>query len=275
MGTMVSLDDFEPLQAWVEGELGMGCDATGVDPVPVVAAAPRNAGDWALWGVRWGERGILTTRSCWLDRLQGVVQGLTIDELFSTFGAYEIARVTLPDGVGVWGPSWYFAGDERHCCPQEDARVTQLTRDGLHASVDSRAFWHCFLDRAVVGFGRTEEGAMAALATVRPEADGVWMVGVDVVPGVRCRALGKAVAGAACRWIMEQGGIILAKSAPWNVPSVRLFRALGLRHVLSDMVGMSGPFKVPPQQLGSPYAGATVHNAYPAWAMNQSILPRD
>ena len=225
-------------------------------------------------GIRLEGRGILTTSSCWLDPLRHAVQDLTVDELFSTFGAYEMAQVTLPDGVGVWGPSWYFAGDERYCRPDEDVRVIQLTSDELRTSVDGKVFWHCFLDRAAVGFGMAQEGGMAALATVRPEAEGVWMVGVDVASGVRGHGLGKSVAGAACRWIMERGGIALAKSAPWNVPSVRLFRALGLRHVLSDMVGTPGPFKVPPQQLGTPYVGATVSNAYPDWAMNQSILPK-
>ena len=270
----IILDDFDVLLAWLEEQLGVSVSCADADPIPVLVSEPRETGARSVWATRLGERGLVTTCRRWADSLQSVVESMSSDELFSSFGTYELARITLPDGVGIWGPSWYFVGDERCFNTDEDSRPVHLAPDELRASFDSETFWHCFLDKAVVGFGILEEGKAAALATVRPESEGIWIVGVDVVPEVAGSGLGRAVASAACRWIIERGGLILVKTAPWNVPSARLFRSLGLKYVLSDLVGVPGPFRVPPQSLGQPRPDAKLYNYYPAWAMNGQILPK-
>ena len=122
-----------------------------------------------------------------------------------------------------------------------------------------------------VGFGIFESNKPAALATVRAESSQFWEIGVDVSPEVQRHGLGLAVVSAACDWILEHNRLILYKTAPWNIPSTRVARALGLHYALTDMEGMPGKFRVMPQPLGKPRPGVEMFNYYPDWAMNKRI----
>ena len=131
---------------WLDAKLGVSLDSAGSDPVPVCESEPRLTGLPPLWAVKIGERGLVTTRPEWVEGLGPIVSRLSLDELFSTFGAYELARVLLPNGFGVWGPSWYFVGNDDCFCPVQDARPVRLEADELAEKIDRRIFWHCFPD---------------------------------------------------------------------------------------------------------------------------------
>ena len=270
---MPPLHRLPPLRSYLEKKLGAPLDTAGSGPLPILATEPREAGPKRLWAIKIGNRGLVTTCARWVDSLRPVIDSLTLDELFTTFGAYELARVTLPDGVGIWGPSWRYIGDEQCFRPAEIVRPVPFTPSEL-ASIDREIFWHCFDDEAIIGFGIVRNGGIAALSAVRSEGEGIFEIGLDVIPQAKGEGLGRAVFSAAGRWILGKGGLILAITAPWNVPSARLIRSLGLEFLLTDMAGVPGPFYVPPQPLGQPHPGAKLYNYYPDWAMNTQISPR-
>ena len=139
---------------------------------------------------------------------------------------------------------------------------------------DASIFWHCHWHQAAACFGIPINGELVALATVNDRGGSVYEIEVDVAPANGLSGLGRAVVSAAGRWILQQGGLILATTAPWNIPSARLLRSVGLRYVLCDMVGQRGPFRVPPQPLGKPRPDTNLQNHYPDWAINQQIQPR-
>ncbi len=263
------------IQPWLERELGVPIDRLGGPSAPVLPTEPRSEGSRPLWAVRVQGQAIVTVREGWLEQVQSAVSTLSSDELFTVFGAYELARVTLPLGKAVFGPSWYLAADGDSFTPVGDARPVQLPKEDLETTVDSNIFWHCPLQQAVVAHAVFEENRLAALATTRLLGDLVFEIGVDVSPKAKSRGLGRAVVSAAGEWILRQGGLILAISAPWNVPSVRTMRSLGLRLVLTDLDSMPAPFRLPPQPLGVPHPGAQVYDYYPAWGMNSAIRPAD
>ena len=97
---------------------------------------------------------------------------------------------------------------------------------------------------------------------------------MDVLADARGTGFGRAVVSAAGRWILDQGRLVMASTAPFNVPSARTLRSAGLQYGFTAMLGRPGVLKVPPQPLGLPYPGADVHNLYPDWAMNKDIRPR-
>ena len=97
---------------------------------------------------------------------------------------------------------------------------------------------------------------------------------MDVIPQAKGRGLGRAVVAAAANWIIGNGGIPMATVGPFNVPSVRTLRAVGLRYAFTTSVTMEGPFRIPPQMLGSPLPDAEVYDYYPRWAMNRKIRPK-
>lgn len=268
---MASIEDFDGLAAVIEAKLGGSLPAAGSANIAVVASPARDE-KVPLWGVKTDAGTVLTVRANWVEPVQGLVEELTVDELFSVFGCYQLGRFTLPQGVGVFGPSWYYVGDAKTFKDPEDVRVCSLSGAEWEEEVDATVFWHCFGADAVARFAIREQGKVVALATVRAEFDALWEIGIDVAPQATGQGLGRAVMGAAGRWILQQGRLVLATTAPWNVPSARTLRSVGLRCVLSDLTGAAGAFKVQPQPLGLPYPGAVIHNLYPKWAMNKQIL---
>ena len=239
------------VRPWLRDRLGVPVSEMRGGATPVVAADPDTA-DEPMRAVRMGRETVLAARREWVQALREVVEELHPDILFSTFGAYELARVTLPDGVGVWGPNTHLFGDGRTVRAVEDSRVLRLAPSDL-GDFDYSLFWHCSPD-SLAGFAVLDDGGLLALATV-------WDVG-------------RAVVGAAAQWILEQGKLVAASAAPFNSPSLRTLRSVGLRYVFSSMIGSEGPMKVFPQQLGLPLSDARVYNHYPDWAMNAAILPR-
>ena len=266
---MTALNNFMPLRSEVEEMLGVGLDALDADPIPVVTSAKREGEARPLWALRIGDRGVVSARERWVEPLQALVDDLVPEELFSIFGAYEMARITLPDGIGIWGPSWYYAGDERTFDPPDDDRPVKLTQDQLLATVDFDIFWHCPQHQALMGFAILEGDRVTALATVYPAFEKVWEIGMEVAPHAKGRGLGRAVLGAAGRWILENGRLVMASTAPWNVPSARTLRSVGLQYVMTDMGTTTDRFLLPPQPLGQPYPGVELYNYYPGWTMNQ------
>lgn len=261
------------IRPWLEEELGTTIESAAVDPIPVLATEGRRSISLPFWAVKLDGVAIVTARSDWVDPLRSVVERLTLDELFSVFGAYELARVTLPEGISIFGPSWYFVANDTSFRPVNDPRPVQLSSTELADTVDFQIFWHCFPKEAFIGFGIFENAELTALATARQRGELMWEIGVDVAPEAKTRGLGRAVVSAVGCWILEQKRLVLASSAPWNVPSVRTLRSLGLQMVLSDMQAKPGPLLVPPQPLGTPYPGAEAYNHYPDWAMNKAIRP--
>ena len=256
-------------RAWIEGVLGVPLQELARGPVPVVEADSQAPNTAPLWAVKAGGAGVVAARPEWVRSLGPIVSDLHPDLLFSTLGAYEMSRVTLPDGVGVWGPSWFLLGDATTWRPVDESSVTKVSRQEL-ADVDYDLFWHSRID-CLGAFGIHDDGRLVAMATVRDSGGSVWEIGMDVVPDAKLRGLGRAVVSAAGSWILENGKLVLATTGHFNVPSARTLRSLGLRYVAIEMQGIEGPFLVPPQPIGSPYPGADVHDYYPEWAMNRSI----
>ena len=260
-------------QPWIERMLGHPLSSLASEPVPVLARSSDATDGVQLRGVTMGGKGVVVARPDWIEGLRSVAANLDHDLLFSTFGAYELGRVTLPDEVGVWGPVFYLFADESTWQPAEGHDVVRLDRSQLDA-VDGDLYWHSFPQGSIGSFGIYEEDRLVALASVRDDGDPVWEIGMDVIRDTRGRGLGRAVVSAAAKWVLESGKLVLATTAAFNVPSARTLRSAGLRYVFSSMVSQDGEFKIPPQPLGRPYASAEVYDYYPRWAMNQDIQPR-
>ena len=261
--------------AMIESTVCAGLDAFGSDPIPVIGRPP-HAGGPALAAIRLDRGALVSARNDWLETLRPVVTNMHPDMLFSTFGAYELARVTQPDGQSAWGPVFFFFGDASTWNDPADPRVVKLGDDDL-AEVDYKRFWHCYEGEAHEGYGVVEDGELVALAAICHHAEGIEEIGMDVMPEARGRGVGRAVVGAAGSAIIQRDNLALATTSPWNVPSARTLRAAGLRYSYSQMMsfdGFDGAFPMPAQPLGRPYPGARLVDYYPYWAMNQDVEPR-
>ena len=270
---MANVDDFDGLQEWLESKLGYELACMREGEVPVLSNIRDD--DEPLLAYKIGERSVMRVKANWVDAITSIVKGLALDELFSIFGCYELARMTLGDNVSMWGPSLYYFADETCFISESRNDVVQLAACEIEGMDNLDVFWHCDWRDGVTNFGMLDGNRLIALASVRDFGARVYEIGVDVAPGNGQRGLGQAVVGAAGQWILEQGRLILATTAQWNVPSARLQRSLGMQYVLCDLTGRQGPFRVAPQPLGKPLPDATIYNLYPDWAMNSEIRKRD
>src|SRR5438876_262034 len=71
----------------------------------------RRAG--APLAVRLGDGGALLAEPQWYPIWEELVATLSVEQLFSIYGVFELARTTLPEGVSPFGPVWAFLAD-RH-----------------------------------------------------------------------------------------------------------------------------------------------------------------
>ncbi len=257
---------------WTEQLIGVSLSALGGYPVPVLAPQWEPKIGHPLLVVQIGNEGALIATQELRDAIRPVMTDLHRDLIFSQFGTYELARVTLPLGITIWGPSFFLFGDETTVKPAEDERVVQVGAAEL-AEVDYSIFWHCQQD-ALAGFAVYEGDDLAALATVTDHGDPVWEIGMETHPSAQGRGLGRGVVNAAANWILQNDKIALATVGTFNIPSARTLRSVGLRYAFMVVEGRPGPFMVPPQPLGSPRFGETLYDYYPDWAINKDILPR-
>jgi GNAT superfamily N-acetyltransferase len=254
---------------WLETRDGLApaCPPSGIRVVPLQTANP------ALRAWYDGRGALLGVKRDWLAAAERLADEIGPVELFSAFGTYELARFTLADGLGVWGPTWYYAGDAKTLTPATDPRVRRVAPEEV-TQIDRAKFWHSVPDASSPAFGVFEGDNLVALSVAWQRAEEVWEIGLDALPEATGRGLGRAVFSAAARWILDRDGLVVATTAPWNVPSVRTLRRCGMHLVVSELRDAPAPMRVPPQTLGSPMPGCELRNYYPDWAQNHAIRPR-
>ncbi|MDP6666231.1 MAG: GNAT family N-acetyltransferase [Dehalococcoidia bacterium] len=266
---MVEQNLLEHVRPWIKASLGYELPGSPTR-FPKLDVTPDHEDSQPFFAVRVDQTVAVAARNEWLDELRPILADLHPDLLFSVAGTYELSRVTLPDGVAVWGPVPCYVADESTWRPVDDARSVKLSEPQL-AEVDFEMFWHAAGPEGLAHFGVYEDGRLMALASASDKGHSIYEIGVEARQGAQGRGLGTAVVSAAGDWILEQGAVPFASAATWNVPSGRNLRRLGMRYVYSALISWEGPFQVPPQPLGQPMRGQPVFNRYPAWAMNKDI----
>ena len=263
---------FELVRPWVEDTLG--CPFPDAGSEPLVVSAPDQEQGQPLFGVRRNMQSVFAVRDQWVEPIGELALQMHPDLLFSVTGSYDLSRVTLPDGVAIWGPAPVYVADRSTWSPIAHGTTSLLTDEQV-AAVDFNIFWHCeHPDSAIAYFGLYEDDQLVALTSVKDHGFNVYEIGIDVAPDAKSQGLGSNVLSATGDWVLQQGATILATVALWNVPSGRNMRRRGLRYVFNNMVGDFGRFKVGPQPLGTPLPGMTMEDSYPRWAMNKSIQER-
>jgi hypothetical protein len=269
---MINRNLLERVRPWIEASLGYALPEKAGDSIPM-GVTPKDDPDGSFYAVRVDDVLAVSARSEWHDGLRVILDDIHPDLLFSIAGSYELSRVTLPDGVGIWGPVPCYVADENTWRPVNDKRVVKLT-DSQIGEVDWDVFWHCAEPECLAYFGIYEGDRLVSLASVSERGYKVNEIGVDAVQGSQGRGLGSAVVGAAGDWILEQGSTPFASAADWNIASGRNLRKLGLTYTYSKLISAEGAFRVPPQPIGQPLPGQAVYDYYPRWAMNQGILEK-
>ena len=99
---MIDRDLLNNVRPWIESTLGYELPEAG-DFGLRIGVTPDNDDAMPLYAVRVDNTVAVAARSEWLVELRPILVDLHPDLLFSVAGTYELSRVTLHDGVAVWG----------------------------------------------------------------------------------------------------------------------------------------------------------------------------
>ena len=230
---MINRNLLERVRPLIEASLGYALPEKSGASIPM-GVTPEGEPDGSFFAVRVDDVLAASARSEWHDGLRTILDDIHPDLLFSIAGSYEFSRITLPDGVAVWGPVPCYVADENTWRSVNDERVVRLT-DSQLSEVDWDVFWHCAESDSLAYFGIYEGDRLVSLSSVSERGYGVNEIGVDAVQGSQGRGLGSGVVGAAGDWILENGSTPFASAADWNIASGRNLRRLGLTYTYSKL----------------------------------------
>ena len=191
------------------------------------------------------------------------------DMIFSSYGTYELSRITHKYGYYVWGPSWVWFAEENDWIDINKHDVEILSRNEFNKIVDKKVFWHNDFN-CLKAFSVIKNEKIIASATLTDIGNNFVEIGVDTHPDSQLSGLGSTVFSAAGRWAFQNGMIPFSLVGPFNIPSTRTHINSGMKYIGVDMTGAK-EFAVPPQPLGRPSKEIKVVNYYPEWAKNPDI----
>ena len=205
-----------------------------------------------------------------IKNLEPIISKLSTDEIFSTFGSFELSKITLPFGYGVWGPTWFMFTDTFCFDFSKDINIIDINEIEI-LKIDNKIFWHVAIQESIKSYGVYKNNNLIAVSTVQDRGDDVYEISMDVHPNAQSSGLGKALVSKAVNYVISLDKIAMASVGIFNIPSNRTLRSVGMEMLITDMKGLPGDFMIEPQPLGEPAPGYTVLNRYPYWAMNQNI----
>ena len=191
------------------------------------------------------------------------------DMIFSSYGTYELSRITHKFGYYVWGPSWVLFAEENDWIDIKKHNVEILSSDSFNKIVDKKIFWHNDFN-CLKAFVVVEKEKILASATLTDVGNNFVEIGVDTHPDSQLSGLGSTVYSAAGRWAFQNGMVPFSSVGPFNIPSTRTQINSGMKYIGVDMTGTK-EFAVPPQPLGKPSPNIDINDYYPEWAKNQNI----
>ena len=206
------------------------------------------------------------------EEVQGFLSKTHKDMIFSSYGTYELSRITHKFGYYVWGPSWVLFAEENDWIDIKKHNVEILSSESFNKIVDKSIFWHNDFN-CLKAFVVVEKEKILASATLTDVGNNFVEIGVDTHPDAQLSGLGSTVYSAAGRWAFQNGMVPFSSVGPFNIPSTRTQINSGMKYVGVDMTGTK-EFAVPPQPLGNPSPSIVVNDYYPEWAKNKEINKR-
>ena len=143
------------LTPWIEDYMGISLSKLSDTEVPIfltkrqIGSGDGERKDLIAIEIE-GKRGLVVSNESLLPELESLIDRLDPTTIYSSYGFFEMSRITLEYGISVWGPDWFLFCDNETVNTQTDPRVEQVDNIELSA-VDYGEFWHCD-PQALTGF---------------------------------------------------------------------------------------------------------------------------
>lgn len=140
----------------------------------------------------------------------------------------------------------YFLPDvtllQKQHCAYQTRLLTQKDFANLYVSEWSNALCEKRKELDVLGIGAYDNGKLIALAACSADCDGMWQIGVDVLPNCRRQGVATALTSNLALEILKRGKVPFYCAAWSNIKSVRNAIKSGFRPAWVELTAKSSKF---------------------------------
>ncbi len=169
-----------------------------------------------------------------------------VEHCFETPNLHVLNDALQQDGLRICFMAEYFLPDVRALrpldCPYQTKLLRQSDFSALYTPQWSNALCETRRELDVLGLGAYDGGRLIGLAACSADCDGMWQIGVDVLPDYRRQGVASALTSRLALEILERGKVPFYCAAWSNVKSVRNAIKSGFRPVWVEMTAKPAAF---------------------------------
>lgn len=162
-----------------------------------------------------------------------------VEHCFETPNLYVLNEAFRPYGMEVCFMAEYFLPDVEKVpvrkCGYETRILTQGDFAPLYLPQWSNALCEKRKELDVLGVGAYDGGQLVGFAACSADCDGMWQIGVDVLPAYRRQGIAAALTSSLAREVLERGKVPFYCCAWSNVKSARNAVASGFRPAWAEL----------------------------------------
>lgn len=196
--------------------------------------------------VSYGNNIVASVQEKWKDRVEDYIGNYPVEHCFETPNLHKLNDALQKDGQRICFMAEYFLPDiyllKEQICQYElrvlgqDAFQDLYTENWSNALCEKRKQLDC------LGVGAYEKGQLVGLAGCSADCDGMWQIGVDVLPEYRRKGIASALTSRLALEILERGKVPFYCAAWSNIRSVRNAIRCGFRPAWVEVTAKSAEF---------------------------------
>lgn len=187
--------------------------------------------------VTYGNGVVATAGEEYMDAAERCLERFSHEDgtyrLFETPGLHEVDEIFAPLGGKTRFMAEYFLPDmdllRPTKCPFETRILTSKDFTALYTPEWHNALCDKRRELDVLGVGAYHDGALVGLAGCSADCEGMWQIGIDVLPEYRRQGIASALVTALALEIIGRGKVPFYCAAWSNVRSVRTAISSGFR----------------------------------------------
>ncbi|GGJ20797.1 GNAT family N-acetyltransferase [Deinococcus roseus] len=198
--------------------------------------------------VSFGMGTVVSTVAPRIPVVRRLLDGMHRDEIFSGKGMHVLSQLVTMDDQFLAGPDLKFSCSQQDftpCKPPRGLRMEVLQNSAIHSLYQIDGFRHAL--RYAEHSSRPDTIAVAGyldndligVAGACADSDDLWQIGVDVLPGIQAKGVGKSLVSELTHRVFKAGKIPYYSTSVANLHSRNLAQSLGYFSVWSEIYAVS------------------------------------
>lgn len=189
--------------------------------------------------VSYGGNVVASVSPAYRDITEKYVQSYPVEHLFETPNLHVLNDALASVGQRICFMAEYFLPDLNALrpldCPYTLRSLTQADFAALYLPAWSNALCEKRKELDVLGIGAYDGDTLVGLAACSADCDGMWQIGIDVLPAYRRQGIASALTSRLALAILDHGKVPFYCAAWCNVKSVRNAIKSGFRPAWVEM----------------------------------------